>query len=65
MICSPESTIAGILDLSEDKTVHGRLFFSNLEVISDLQDSVATLTKFAERKRHTKPYRALSTSRHT
>ena len=49
VICSPESTIAGILDLSEDKTVHCRLL-SNLKVQSNLQDSVVTLTKSTERK---------------
>ena len=41
MICSPMSTFAGILDLSEDKTVYG-ILLSNLKVWSDLQDSVAT-----------------------
>ena len=48
MICSPESTIAGVLDLTEDKTVHCRLL-SNLKVQSNLQDSVVTLTKWTER----------------
>ena len=65
-LCSPESTIAGILDLSEDKTVNGRLL-SNLKVPPDLQDSVATLTKWTERNRSTKPlesYLTCATSRH-
>ena len=48
MICSPESTIAGVLNLSEDKTVHCRLL-SNLKVQSNLQDSVVTPTKWTER----------------
>ena len=39
VICSPESTIAGVLDLSENKTVHCRLL-RNLKVRSNLQDSV-------------------------
>ena len=38
VICSPESTIAGVLVLSENKIVHSRLL-SNLKVRSDLQDS--------------------------
>ena len=46
MICSPESTIACVLDLSEDKTVHCRLL-SNLKVRSNLQDSVVTQTKWS------------------
>ena len=48
MICSPESTTAGVLGLSEDKTVHCRLL-SNLKVRSNLQDSVVTPTKWTER----------------
>ena len=48
MICSPELTIAGVLGLSEDKTVHCKLL-SNLKVRSNLQDSVVTPTKWTER----------------
>ena len=55
VICSPESTIAGVLNLSEDKTVHCRLL-SNLKVRSNLQDSVVTPTKWTERK--TRPSKA-------
>ena len=54
VICSPESTIAGVLYLSEDKTVHCRLL-SNLKVRSNLQDSVVTPTKWTEMKMPTEP----------
>ena len=49
MIYSPESTIARVLNLSEDETVHCRLL-SNLKVRSSLQDmySVVTLNKWTE-----------------
>ena len=56
MICLSESTIACVMDLSEDKTVHCRLL-SNLNVRSNLQDSVVTPTKWTERK--TRPSKAI------